>query len=49
MSRNPQISAVALAAEVGMASTSGVEKHLKTLREAGCTAAQARPKAAPGK
>ena len=27
---------VALAAEVGMASTSGVEKHLKALREAGC-------------
>ena len=36
MRRNPQISTVALAAEVGMASTSGVEKHLKALREAGC-------------
>ena len=36
MRRNPQISTVALAAEVGMTSTSGVEKHLKALREAGC-------------
>ena len=36
MRRNPQISTVALAAEVGMASTSGVEKHLKALRDAGC-------------
>lgn len=36
MRRNPQISTVALAAELGMASTSGVEKHLKALREAGC-------------
>ena len=36
MRRNPQISTVALAAVVGMASTSGVEKHLKALREAGC-------------
>ena len=34
--RNPQISTEALAAVVGMASTSGVEKHLKNLREAGC-------------
>jgi ATP-dependent DNA helicase RecG len=36
MRSNPQISTVALAAVVGMASTSGVEKHLKALREAGC-------------
>lgn len=35
MRRNPQISTAALATEVGMASTSGVEKHLKALREAG--------------
>ena len=36
MRRNPQISTAALAAEVGMTSTSGVEKHLKAMREAGC-------------
>ena len=36
MRSNPQIITVALAAVVGMASTSGVEKHLKALRETGC-------------
>ena len=36
MRSNPKISTVALAAVVGMASTSGVEKYLKALREAGC-------------
>jgi predicted HTH transcriptional regulator len=36
MRRNQQISTVALAAELGMAATSGVEKYLKALHEAGC-------------
>ena len=36
MRRNPQISTAALAVVVNMASTSGVEKHLTVLREAGC-------------
>ncbi|HXA16711.1 MAG TPA: winged helix-turn-helix domain-containing protein [Thermoanaerobaculia bacterium] len=34
MLRNPRISTVALAAELGMA-TSGIEKHLKVMREDG--------------
>jgi ATP-dependent DNA helicase RecG len=35
MRRNPRISTVALASELGLA-TSALEKHLKTLKEAGC-------------
>ena len=36
MRRNPHITTSVLAAELGMASTSGIEKHLKAMREAGC-------------
>ena len=36
MQQNPQITIVALATELGMASTSGIEKHLKAMRETGC-------------
>lgn len=36
MQRNPNITTVGLATELGMASTSGIEKHLKAMREAGC-------------
>ncbi len=36
MRSDPQITTAALATVLGMASTSGVEKHLKALREAGC-------------
>jgi ATP-dependent DNA helicase RecG len=35
MRRNPRISTMALASELGLA-TSALEKHLKTLKEAGC-------------
>lgn len=36
MRRNPHVTTAALAAELGMTSTSGIEKHLKAIREAGC-------------
>lgn len=36
MRSNPHITTVMLAQELGVASTSGVEKHLKVLREEGC-------------
>ena len=36
MRRNPRITIVELAAQLGVASTSGIEKHLKAMRDAGC-------------
>ena len=36
MQRNPHITPAAVASELGMASTSGVEKHLKAMRDADC-------------
>ena len=36
MRSNPHITTVMLAAELGVASTSSIEKHLNALREAGC-------------